>query len=291
MVVLENDELYVRIDPIGGRLKTIYGKKTGIEYLWQGDRKYWGGQAPNLFPIVGRLYKSKYTVQKKEYEIGIHGFLNHQLMTIETENKDSCILLLRENEATLSMYPYHFEYRLYYTLQENKILIVNSVKNMSEETMYFGIGGHPGFNVPLVSELKFEDYHIIFPKPCTPERILFSENILTTGEKEPFSLKEDRFLPLRHDLFDQDAVVLLAESRSITISTPKDLHGVRVSYPDMPYVGLWHKPQTDAPFVCIEPWSMLPGREETVEELSVMSNITSLSSRKSDIKHWSIEVW
>ena len=28
--------------------------------------------------------------------------------------------------------------------------------------MYFGIGGHPAFNVPLESSLTFEDYYLSF---------------------------------------------------------------------------------------------------------------------------------
>ena len=32
-------------------------------------------------------------------------------------------------------------------------------------------------------------------------------------------------------------------------------------YPDMPYLGIWHDAQTDAPFVCIEPWCGLPDYE------------------------------
>ena len=29
--------------------------KDGVEYLWQGDKEHWGGQAPVCFPIVGVL--------------------------------------------------------------------------------------------------------------------------------------------------------------------------------------------------------------------------------------------
>ena len=38
----------------------------------------------------------------------------------------------------------------------------------------------------------------------------------------------------------------------------------------MPYVGFWHQPKTDAPYLCIEPWATLPGRDNTVEELSTL---------------------
>ena len=43
---------------------------------------------------------------------------------------------------------------------------------------------------------------------------------------------------------------------------------VTVSYPDMDYIGFWHATLTEAPYVCIEPWSSLPSRQDIVEDLS-----------------------
>ena len=47
---------------------------------------------------------------------------------------------------------------------------------------------------------------------------------------------------------------------------------VTVSYPDFRYLGFWHKPKTDAPYVCVEPWTSLPSREGIVEDLSLQSD-------------------
>ncbi len=291
LITLENDHLRVLLSPVGGTLQSIYGKKTDIEYLWQGDKAYWGGRAPNLFPFVGRLYEKKYTVHGKEYEMGIHGFVNRRELTVETQEAEKCVFLLRDSEETLVLYPYHFEYRLHYTLDENRLLIACSVKNLSEETMYFGMGGHPGFNVPLVKGLAFEDYSISFSEACVPQVVRFSPGVLTTGQRDRYPLADHVRLPLRHDLFTEDAVVLANAPRCVTLSTPRDPHGVRVSYPGMPYVGFWHKPNTDAPYVCVEPWSVLPGREGVVEELTEMADMTTLSSGDIYENKWFIEVW
>ena len=58
---IENEFLIVQINDTGAELVSLKSKKTGIEYLWQGDAKYWKGRSPVLFPICGRLYKGKYT--------------------------------------------------------------------------------------------------------------------------------------------------------------------------------------------------------------------------------------
>ncbi len=291
MVTIENNKLQVDIGSTGGALQSIYGKDTGIEYLWQGDKAYWGGRAPNLFPFVGRLYDGKYTVRGKEYKMSTHGFASHRVLTVEQEKKESCVFLLRDSKETRDIYPYHFEYRLCYTLENNRILIRCRVKNLSQDTMYFGIGGHPGFNVPLVKGLAFEDYAVSFSEASVPNIVRFSPNVLTTGQRDPYPLEDDVRLPLHHDLFLKDAVVLADAPRCVTLSSPKDVHGVCVSYPQMPYVGFWHKPNSDAPYVCVEPWSVLPGREGMIEELTKMQEMTALSPSMEYENSWFIEVW
>ena len=174
MLTLVNAHLCVKISTVGGELQSVYGRKTGIEYLWQGDAAYWTGRAPNLFPFVGRLYEKRYTLNGKSFEMGLHGFAKINEMSVESEEQDRCVLLLCDNEETRKIYPYRFEFRIRYALEENRLLITFSVRNLSEETMIFGMGGHPGFNVPLVPGPAFEDYSLTFSGPSEPRRILFS---------------------------------------------------------------------------------------------------------------------
>ena len=41
----------------------------------------------------------------------------------------------------------------------------------------------------------------------------------------------------------------------------------------MPFLGLWHAPHTDAPYVCIEPWENLPSVDGGVEDITKKENI------------------
>ena len=71
--------------------------------------------------------------------------------------------------------------------------------------------------------------------------------------------------------------------------TDGDRHGVTVSYPQMPYLGLWHRPKSDAPYVCIEPWCSLPsGTEVTVFEQK--QDLLSLAPGHLYRNHWSIRI-
>lgn len=68
------------------------------------------------------------------------------------------------------------------------------------------------------------------------------------------------------------------------------LVGEPVSYPQMPYIGIWHTPGTEAPFVCIEPWSSLPSRENVVEEFSRKKDLIHLAPGRSCKTTWCITI-
>ena len=85
---------------------------------------------------------------------------------------------------------------------------------------------------------------------------------------DPFPLKEDRVLPLRHSLFDRDAVLLEGMSGKVTLRSDKSDRFVTVEFPDaMKYLSIWHTPKTDAPFVAIEPWTSVPARDGVIDDL------------------------
>lgn len=66
--------------------------------------------------------------------------------------------------------------------------------------------------------------------------------------------------------------------------------GIKSYHPDMDGDPLY-TPNSDAPFLCIEPWSMLPGREGVIEELSKMADVCSVKPGESAENRWSISVF
>ena len=160
MIQISNQHLIVTMTQEGGTLTSIRDAKTGREYLWQGDPAYWTGQAPNLFPFVGRLYEKTYTLRGKAYPMTIHGFVRHAQMAVEEEQEASCCFLLTDSPETLAVYPYRFAFRIRYALEGPVLQVAFQVENRSEEPLYCGMGGHPGFNVPLEEGLTFEDYEL-----------------------------------------------------------------------------------------------------------------------------------
>ena len=72
--LIKNEFLSITVSTKGAELTSIKNLKNNVEYLWQGDAKYWGSSAPNLFPICGRLIEKEYTYRGKSYHLNNHGF-------------------------------------------------------------------------------------------------------------------------------------------------------------------------------------------------------------------------
>ena len=94
--------------------------------------------------------------------------------------------------------------------------------------------------------------------------------------------------PLRHNLFDDDAIVLRDMAYTVTLVSPLDTHSVTVSYPDMPYLGIWHMPRMDAPYVCIEPWRSLPAAAGQLTVFEQKPDLVRLAAGQTYRNRWTI---
>ena len=111
-----------------------------------------------------------------------------------------------------------------------------------------------------------------------------------TGEDTPFVLEEGVRLPLCHSLFDDDAIILTDMAKRVQLASEKAEKEISVTYPDMKYLGIWHRPKTDAPYVCIEPWSSLPSRKGIVEDLETQPGLVHLAAGEEYRNQFEIEV-
>ena len=289
MQTVQNNKLKVVVSPVAAELRSIKDSE-GHEYLWQGSTDYWKRQAINLFPYIGRLTEGCYTYKGKRYEMNRHGFLPEIEMSVFDVSDDSVCYVLQENEKTLASYPFPFELKINYILDENKINILYQVINTGDEPMYFGIGGHPGFRVPLEEGLKFEDYYLEFAEKCTPTRIGMSETCYPNNTDRIYPLKDDKIIPLQHNLFDDDAIVLKKMSNKVTLKSDKGTKSISVQYPEMKYLGFWHTVKSDAPFICIEPWTSLPSRDGITEDISTQPDMICLDPGDKYTNSWMIRI-
>jgi len=283
---IENDFLKISVKNSGAELISIKNKKNNYEYLWQGDPKFWARRAPVLFPIVGKLKENTYTIDSKQYQLLQHGFARD--MHFDQVEKESSFLIygLKHSPETLKNYPYKFELFIKYDLKKNTLRVTYEVRNMDSKKMYFSIGGHPAFNCPMVPNEKFNDYFLEFDTKENAERFLLKDGLLT-GAKEAV-LKDEKTLPLTHDLFAKDALVFKdLKSESVVLKSRRSKVKVNFNFKGFPALGIWSKP---GPFICIEPWYGHADYENAAGELKDKDGILSLEKGKIFSCEYSVEI-
>jgi galactose mutarotase-like enzyme len=211
-----------------------------------------------IFPFVGRLHEGRYVLDGAPYPLGSHGFLRHSETRLVRHSPAEALFELTDNPETFRQYPRRFKLEVLYQLSGATLNTTMKVYNRDDKPLPFALGDHPGFRVPLEAGLAFEDYALDFSGSADCH--LMSDKALATGEAQPYPLKNGILL-LRHELFDRDAIILTTKARRVRLFSDKGRRSVTLSHPGLPYLGIWHTPNSDAPFVCLEPWLAMPGRE------------------------------
>lgn len=281
---LEGDAICIEVESRGAQLKSIVVDQ--VEYLWQRDPKYWGEASPVLFPYIGRMVNKTYQTNGKRYQMDIHGFAKDMPFQLVEKDERKMVLEIEATADTLKQYPYDFKLQVIYLVEDNMLTTSYKIMNRGSEDMYYGIGGHPGIALPFEEGSVFEDYYIDFGKTSYPARITFSDAGFVDGRRDNFSLRENRYLDLKHTLFDRDAVVLENVNPQFLLTSKKGKRGIEFGCHGFSYIGFWHMPHTKAGYVCIEPWSSLPSREGICEILEQKSDLKRLSSQKIGSYAW-----
>lgn len=276
-VQIENEFLIATIAEEGAELVSLKSKKNNIEYIWQGDPAFWGRHAPVLFPIVGRLKEDQYVYENQLYAMNQHGFARDSLFEVIEQGSELVSLSLKSGKESKKVYPFDFELIISYALEADNLIVDYQVENKGNDDMYFSIGGHPAFNVPLEPQLTFDDYYLSFlPKKSRTQ-------IPLVGPFADFEHKTlgqtNTSLDLRRELFKDDAIIFETKGvNTFTIETDEGPHSISLSYTDMPYVGVWSPYPQEAPFVCIEPWCGIADEVNATGNLVDKKGINRLAS-------------
>lgn len=286
MFSIENRHLKINIHPKGAELQSIFHKDHKLEYMWNGDPAVWGKHSPLLFPIVGTLKQDTYIYKDKEYSLPRHGFARDMEFEAEDQGPDAITFLLRSSEATRANYPFDFELRVTYQLAKNGLATTYSVKNTSEGDMYFSIGGHPAFKVPLVAGTAYTDYFLELENKETSPRWPITKEGLIEKPPKPL-LRSSRLLPLTKELFLEDAVVFKnLSSTTIALKSEKTERGLLFDFADFPFLGIWAAKNAD--FVCIEPWCGIADAVDSNQQLTDKEGINKLAAGDIFERTWTL---
>lgn len=290
MQTIQNKKLKISVNEFGAALTSISSLKNNKEYLWRGDDAFWGGQAPILFPFVGRLKNDTFIAKGKEYSQKQHGFFRKSNETKLIDQTDSTLTYsIKHSKATLEVYPYEFEFITQYEIVGTKINILHKVTNLGNQTMYFSLGEHPAFNCSLIDPNKsYEDCALIFSENETDVTWnLSDEGLFDTTTTN--ILADTNKIDLNQKSFENDALVFKnLKSKTITLKNKNEGPLVTLRYDDFPLLGIWSK--QDAPFVCIEPWIGCADSINSSQKIEEKEGIIPLDSNQTFEASYSIEI-
>lgn len=250
---LKNKNVTIQVKSLGAELSSFKKNNDDFEYIWNGNKEFWSGQSPVLFPIIGNLVDGIARIGEKNYILGNHGFARKTEFELVEATEEKLIYSLKYNKITLAMYPFKFDLQLTYTLNKDSVNILYKVINLDNKSIYFQLGTHPGFNCPTDKNLSFSDYFLEFNKPETLKRNFCDTGNLLIENKEVSLLENSNKLKLSHNMFYDGALLIRdVKSNSIFLKNKNNLRSVNVLSKNFPYLGIWQP--KNAPFVCVEPW-------------------------------------
>jgi galactose mutarotase-like enzyme len=289
MFTIEDQQLRISIHPKGAELQSIYHKGTQTEYMWSGDPAFWGKHSPLLFPIVGTLKGNTYYYDGQSYELPRHGFARDREFAVESQSADAITFLLRSDETSLKVFPFAFELRISYRVSEASLTTTYDVSNPATKPLYFSVGGHPAFKVPLAPDTVYTDYSLEFDKTENAPRWPISKDGLIERESQPL-LTNTRVLPLTKELFAKDALVFKGlQSTSVTLKSARTQRGLTLTFPGFPFLGIWAAPGAD--FVCIEPWCGIADSVDSNQQWTDKLGINKLEAGGRFERSWTLNVF
>lgn len=246
---IKHNDLAATINPMGAELSSLVSKDS--ELLWQGDKQFWTGRAPILFPIVGALKDGAMTYRGQRYELPRHGIVRHATFAAIEQSDSGVVMQLTADTQSQKAYPWNFELQVHFALNDTGIEIRYDIFNHDNTEMLFTIGSHPAFALELAEQYSFSDYEISFDQPESLAIYRLNEEGLLHTRPQSFECNGNSFR-LSEDIFNQDALVFrdinsgqIRLQRNGKVLLSVDTGGA-------PHLGIWAKP--GAPFVCIEPW-------------------------------------
>lgn len=286
---IENNLIKAAISSKGAELQSLTHKNFSLEYMWSGDAAVWGKKSPVLFPIVGGLKENTYQYNGGSYKMSRHGFARDMEFELTFQNEISLIFTLQSNDETMPLYPFPFSFSVKYALDKNELTVTYIVENKGADKMFFSVGGHPAFKVPLTAGTTFNDYYLQFSATEALDRWPLSARGLIDDHTESVT-KYAGTVPLTKELFYQDALVFKQlTSKYVFIRSNKTTHGIKVHINGFPYLGIWSA--KDADFVCVEPWYGIADNINTSGNIEEKEGMNKLEAAQKFEKSWSVELF
>ncbi|WP_255298302.1 aldose epimerase [Brevibacillus dissolubilis] len=232
---------------IGGRELLFLNKETFYD-----PTKNIRGGIPILFPACGQMENATYEWNGQAYPMPNHGFARNKPWTVaatDTEEKASITLVLASDDDTRKYYPFDFELRFTYILQDGKLTIQQEYHNRSGADMPMYAGFHPYFRV-ADKEIRYE---------TDAQRCLNYRDMTIRAFEGVVDLSD----------LKQSVALLDAVTQEIAFDLEDTNQRVVIEYgEEFRFIMLWTEEGQD--FVCVEPWMALGNELNRKEQLQMV---------------------
>lgn len=242
IIKIGDGKLFAEIETRGAELQRVYNA-DGVDFLWEGDSRFWGRRAPVLFPICGGMQDDAYTLDGVRYSMPKHGFCRDAEFAVEYANDSEAVFYIEDTEERYKLFPFKFRFYIKYTVEDGELNVFYTVDNLDGKTMYFSVGSHEAYACPE----GIDAYRIEFEEEERLESLVIENNLI---QPHTVLLSEGtKVLPLKSDYFAVDALCFRnIKSKKVWLVGEK--RRIEVSFTGFEFVLFWTKPQ--APFICIE---------------------------------------
>lgn len=250
---IHNAELCVEISSLGAEVQSVKDAKSGREYLWQGDGRWWDGRSPILFPIVGGMWNGVCRIGGKEVRIPKHGFVKDRAWTATRRSAESVRFEYNGTVGDFEIFPYAFRLAVTYSVEGRKLNAAFEVENIGGCDLWFQMGGHPAIALPgWKEENKVDGYLKLEGKPEYIWRA--GDQGCLEPDKLPVPFGADGLIPLCVETFANEALIF--DARQVSAATVLDLDKRPVARVESgsPCWLFWSPTGKHSPFVCAEPW-------------------------------------
>ena len=223
--------------------------------------------------------------------MGRHGFARDMEFEVTNQNASAITFTLIRNNVTLEKYPFQFKFDIIYSIKDKKLQVAYRVVNKGDinQKLYFSVGGHPAFKLPVLPGTDYTDYWLEFNKKENAGRWPISAEGLIKEQPIPLMTDTHR-LPLVKELFYTDAIVLKKlNSTSVKLASSQYGEIFDFDFTGFPYLGIWAAKGAD--FVCIEPWCGIADSVNSNQQLIEKEGINVLDSTDQFERSWTFTAY
>jgi galactose mutarotase-like enzyme len=240
---------------VGGRaggepLDLVYGPSGEREPF---DRRYGN---PVLFPSVGVTFgpeADRWTHGGRALPMQQHGWARDAYWHVEAIDERSITGVLVPTTGIRTSFPFAFELRLRYALEDGALALAAELANSGAEAFPYALGFHPYLRAPLKGGTR-RDCRVRLPAGVRLESADSWRTITRGAASARIIDAADPELPGSIVLAETGAAVLEVEDAAAGIATRISVAESAQSFP----IWVVWSAAPDAPYICLEPWTDAP---------------------------------